>query len=510
MPRVYTPGRPVYWKAYKRDPEDIVTNRWKKSLEESGVKEGEGERNVAEAEVRVKSKKREIETVSIRSFVLSRCPSLLKDYVPTWWLRAGHLNTIYCVVGDFTKKDLVEYERTLLRLPDGGTIGLDFTPPSYERPLDPKTPIVVVLHGLSGGTRYFCSFESYVRDILAAATAPKEKGGLGYRGVVMNFRGCAGVPLTTAQLYGGAHTEDIRSTILYLRQAYPEAPLLGVGFSLGANVLSMYVEEEGASCALSSVCVLGNPWNLNLNSDRLEKRFLYRNIYAKAMGGNLLFLLQGHLETLAKLAPTKATPHIQHLLTMRAPTLKDFDHHVTRFIGGTPPKYPFASADHYYAGSTTHKRTHEIMVPFLAFNTEDDPIVAENPIEEIERDGKFVCQVVTPYGGHLGWFEGGKGIASGLGLAKGGPPPRWVRKPVLEWLEATGEDVADLSGGGGVGVGEGAEGRGLKRKFKVVKNERGFTMLEGSDVVGYKLLVKVDKVKQPEPAGHSQAVGSVA
>lgn len=68
----------------------------------------------------------------------------------------------------------------------------------------------------------------------------------------MNFRGCmcspflsinphvlidrilvgAGVPLTTAQLYSGAHTDDLRSTLLYIREVYPDAPLLGIGFSL--------------------------------------------------------------------------------------------------------------------------------------------------------------------------------------------------------------------------------------------------------------------------------------
>ena len=73
-----------------------------------------------------------------------------------------------------------------------------------------------------------------------------------------SFKLGAGVPLTTAQLYGGAHTEDIRSTILYLRQTYPEAPLLGIGFSLGANVLALYVEEEGEDCPLTSACTLGN------------------------------------------------------------------------------------------------------------------------------------------------------------------------------------------------------------------------------------------------------------
>lgn len=34
------------------------------------------------------------------------------------------------------------------------------------------------------------SHESYVRAILAPACTPVAEGGLGYRGVVVNFRGC--------------------------------------------------------------------------------------------------------------------------------------------------------------------------------------------------------------------------------------------------------------------------------------------------------------------------------
>ena len=67
----------------------------------------------------------------------------------------------------------------------------------------------------------------------------------------------AGIPLTSAQLYSGCYLEDIRSTLLYLREEYPEAPLLGIGFSLGANVLLRYVEEEGDQCRLRSATVLG-------------------------------------------------------------------------------------------------------------------------------------------------------------------------------------------------------------------------------------------------------------
>jgi hypothetical protein len=126
------------------------------------------------------------ELTTIRQFLETRVPSLYDRYSPTWWLPGGHAQTGYVVVADFTNVDKVVYERTLLRLPDGGTIGLDVTPTTEEAPdLSSDTPIVVVQHGLTGG-----SYESYVRAILAAACSPKSKGGLGYRGVVINFRGC--------------------------------------------------------------------------------------------------------------------------------------------------------------------------------------------------------------------------------------------------------------------------------------------------------------------------------
>jgi len=66
----------------------------------------------------------------------------------------------------------------------------------------------------------------------------------------------AGVPLTSPQLYSSCHTDDLRQALVYISHRYPQAPLLGVGFSLGANVLTRYVAEEGEDCRLVSACVL--------------------------------------------------------------------------------------------------------------------------------------------------------------------------------------------------------------------------------------------------------------
>jgi hypothetical protein len=61
---------------------------------------------------------------TVNRFVAESCPSLRSEagFKPAWWLNSGHLQTAYCVVGNFNNVDKVDYERRLLRLPDGGTL----------------------------------------------------------------------------------------------------------------------------------------------------------------------------------------------------------------------------------------------------------------------------------------------------------------------------------------------------------------------------------------------------
>jgi len=68
-------------------------------------------------------------------------------------------------------------------VPDNGTLVLD-TYPAFENTPD-DTPIVVILHGITGSSQ-----EAYSRATVAAVTRPKSRGGPGYRAVVLNFRGC--------------------------------------------------------------------------------------------------------------------------------------------------------------------------------------------------------------------------------------------------------------------------------------------------------------------------------
>lgn len=118
------------------------------------------------------------------------------------------------------------------------------------------------------------SYEAYIRAVLVPACTPVEEGGLGYRAVIVNFRGCksrnmfsdpllmsntgAGVPITSPQLYSAGTTDDLRQALLYIATLHPTAPLLGLGFSLGANILTRYLAEEGNESRLNSGCGLAS------------------------------------------------------------------------------------------------------------------------------------------------------------------------------------------------------------------------------------------------------------
>ncbi|KAN0130915.1 Alpha/beta hydrolase [Lactarius tabidus] len=365
----------------------------------------------------------ELEKISLRTLIETRCPSVLAPFKAAWWLFNGHLQTGYAVVGDFSQADPVVYDRKLLRLKDGGTLGVDFTPPTAAgRIFDKTTPVIVALHGLTGG-----SHEAYVRNIISPAVAPVEEGGLGYRAVVVNFRGCAGVPLTSPQLYGFSHTDDFRQAIHYVAHLYPDAPLLGLGFSLGANVLTRYVAEEGDSCRLVSACTLASPWDIVKSAHTLEDSWFTRRVYAKSLGTNLKNLVHRHIDTIRQFPDSRLAQALPDLMSHSSLRMIQFDSLISVHSAGSSPPFPFDDVWAYYAYSSSHDKLDTIRIPFLALNSHDDPIARCAP-QDYDRNEWFTL-VVTRGGGHMGWFQ------------SGGAANRWARRPALEWFKATGEDI---------------------------------------------------------------------
>jgi predicted alpha/beta-fold hydrolase len=180
-------------------------------------------------------------------------PNFCKSLVPTCRLNPflfnGHLQTIWTVVK--SQHIPIYYKRRIFEHQDPvytGQFTVDFVtaPTSAADPnLPPRTtyysedefrtiasddtrPMLVVLHGLKGG-----SHEIYVRHVLEPLV-----GNGGWEACVVNSRGCSMSKITTSVLYNARATWDVGQTVKWLRETFPNRPLFGIGFSLGANIIT--------------------------------------------------------------------------------------------------------------------------------------------------------------------------------------------------------------------------------------------------------------------------------
>ena len=159
----------------------------------------------------------------------------------------GHFQTFWTIV---KSQDIpIHYKRKIFEAEDpayAGTFAVDFVvkpnqdveeslPPrtSYFTPMElnelgssDSSPMLVVLHGLSGG-----SHEAYLLHVVLSMVEA------GWEVCVVNSRGCAKSKVTSGILYNARSTWDVRQVVAWLRKTFPSRPIFGLGFSLGANIL---------------------------------------------------------------------------------------------------------------------------------------------------------------------------------------------------------------------------------------------------------------------------------
>lgn len=247
--------------------------------------------------------------------------------------------------------------------------------------------------------------------------------------------------MTSPQLYSAAASMDLNTAVHYLRNTFPQSSLHGIGFSLGASVLSRYLGERGETSLLSSGLPVACPWNIIELSHALEDGWFSSRVYSRALGQNLIRLFFKHYNQNQALWQSPQSPirdRIPDMLALKKlgskVRLVTVDEVMVTRTGGPQPPWPFKSALDYYTYAGSHQLIHNIRVPTLGINAMDDPVVHGHalPITEV-TDATHVQLAVTGGGGHLGWFDG----------PFFGPKSRnrWVRKPIAEFLTAATRDL---------------------------------------------------------------------
>ncbi|KAK6541799.1 hypothetical protein TWF694_007580 [Orbilia ellipsospora] len=374
--------------------------------------------------------------------LVSVAKSTIPPYYPNPLLRSGHLQT--CAILFASDNVQIHYKRHVLSAdsPDGsdtGTFSIDVVVPPPSTPevvatpskkvllesdpeyFPPRTsfftneefeawgssdetnPIVVALHGLSGG-----SHETYVRLSLEPLVRAKKDGGLGYDGLVVNARGCAWTKLTSNKMFNAMFTHDVRQVIKLIRQKFPKRPIMALGFSLGANILANYLGEEGASCPVHAAVLISSPHNMDACAKIMFMSFTGRQ-YSKFMAGNLKRLFERNYDMMS------TNPAVNIEGVRNATYLYDYD------SACTAPAFGFRTGGEYYRASSSVDKLLNVRVPTLIINAEEDPISLQQAFPRQEAEANpFICFVTTSIGGHLGWFEWNM--------------ERWFPKPIMRFL----------------------------------------------------------------------------
>ncbi|HEY0840097.1 MAG TPA: alpha/beta fold hydrolase, partial [Vulgatibacter sp.] len=314
-------------------------------------------------------------------------------------LSSPHAQTIFASLARPLRVPPLRRERW--ELPDGDFLDVDVLDPPPGA--STEVPWLLVLHGLEGSSQ-----AGYVASILRGA---HERG---WGALALNFRSCGGEPNRLPRFYHSGETGDVKEAIARLRER-TGGPILGVGFSLGGNVLLRLLEEEGGGAPLHAAAAVSVPFDLALCARTLDG------------GGGLVSIYRAvFLRSLRRKALEKARCHPGSLdpeAVRRAKGIVDFDDAVTA------PLHGYASAGAYYEACSSGPALGAIRRPTLCLSAADDPLVPASCLPR-PRPGPVTVEV-TPSGGHVGFVAGS--------IAR---PTFWAEERVLRFLEAAAASAA--------------------------------------------------------------------
>lgn len=316
------------------------------------------------------------------------------------WLPGPHAQTIWPAL--FAPRPSVPFERSTWDTPDGDFVEIDEA--VGAGPADAGSPLLVLFHGLEGGSR-----SHYARALSAAALSS------GWRAAVVHFRGCGGSPNRAPRAYHSGDSDEIDWVLARMRDTHARgAPLYVVGVSLGGNVLLKWLGERGpAASHVRAAVAVSPPQDLQAGADALACGFnrVYTHNFLATLKRKSLGMLERHpgLVDADRVAAAR--------------TLAEFDDAVTA------PLHGFSDARDYYRRASCKQYLPGITVPTLVVNARNDPFLPASALAGPTEVSSAVALCYPDEGGHVGF-------------ATGAPPGR------LDWLPAAVFGFFDALGAG--------------------------------------------------------------
>lgn len=283
--------------------------------------------------------------------------------------------------------------RQRLELADGDFIDLGHCgePPSVA-------PIAVLVHGLVGGfhSKYACAMAQRLVDE-------------GWHAVLLQLRGAGDEPNRLPRCYHHGDTEDFHHVCALLHAAQPQAPLIAIGWSLGANIVLKALGESGERSLLSAAVAVSAPFDLWSCAEQLR-------VAARFYQAAMMYELKRNLRRKCASVTLPASASLE-----RALAAEDFFAYGEACIA---PLNGYRDVLDYCRRAACAPYLGAIARPTLILQALDDPILGPAAVPPAQRLSPQVRVELSAQGGHLGFMAG----------EAWGPPCFWLEQRIPQFL----------------------------------------------------------------------------
>jgi predicted alpha/beta-fold hydrolase len=318
---------------------------------------------------------------------------------------------------------------------------------------DITKPVYLLLHGLNGG-----SHEQYVMDMV------QRRRDEGSTVIVFIARGMMDTAITKWNTFHGARTGDIDSVARSVRNGLESLAiannsnrpnnerqlLAGVGYSMGAIILSNYVARSGDHCALDTAMAISGGLDMRQQINAKRSMRLWQPILTLGLRQDILLGKYGrHYKsrlTKDQMFGLLRATSISELDVEAIVTYNSFNslmHYYSEMsaMGDREPEFnllgPPPTTTTVSRSSNEWGRIGNVSIPFVVLQALDDPIVGwrtvgtSNPQNLVDSGFGNVMLLLTKAGGHVGWP---------IGLNPSESSWKWMNNAARDFVIAT--DIA--------------------------------------------------------------------
>jgi len=299
-------------------------------------------------------------------------PVIKSTYNPPHIFKNGFVSTVYS--GLVRKIKGLEQTRERINTFDEDFIDLDWSFSTQK-----TNQLIILLHGLEGNAQ-----RPYVTG---TAKLFNENG---FDAVCVNLRSCSGEENLKFKSYHSGATDDLEAVIEHIIATKTYTAIYINGFSLGGNLILKYLgERQEIPKQIKAAMAVSVPCDLHGSCRELHrfKNVLYHDRFKK------------HLKEKLKLKQQQYAHLISDTEIQSIKTLRDFDDVYTSKAHG------FKDAYEYYEASSSLQFLHNITLPTLILNAQNDSFLSKEcyPHSEAENNSNLYLEV-PKHGGHVGFY----------------------------------------------------------------------------------------------------------